>query len=186
MSSVSPTSTATTTWTVDPTHTSAEFSVRHLMISTVKGRFAAVSGTVTTDGTDLSKGTVAVDIEVASIDTREPQRDAHLKSADFFDAENHPKITFRSTAINRTSPDEDFTIVGDLTIRGTTREVTLAVTPEGAVKDPWGNDRIGFSATTKVKRSDYGLVWNLALETGGVVVGEEVKISLDVELIKQA
>jgi polyisoprenoid-binding protein YceI len=177
---------STATWNVDPSHTHAEFSVRHLMISTVKGRFAEVSGTVVTDAADPAKGKVDISINVASIDTREAQRDAHLRSADFFDVENHPTITFRSTRI--TAPDQDgaFTVAGELTIRGTTREVVLDVSSEGQVTDPWGGQRAGFSATTKIKRSDFGLTWNLALETGGVVVGDDIKISLDVELVKQA
>jgi polyisoprenoid-binding protein YceI len=126
-----------------------------------------------------------VTINVASIDTREAQRDAHLRSADFFDAENFPTLTFRGTRIAKGAGD-DLTVTGDLTIRGTTREVTLDVTAEGRVKDPWGGERLGYSAKGKIKRSDYGLTWNLALETGGVVVGDDIKIAIEVELVKQA
>ena len=173
----------TTTWKIDPAHTNVEFSVRHLMITTVKGRFTDVTGTVKTDDGDPAKGEVDITIAAASIDTREPQRDAHLRSADFFDAETFPTLTFRSKRIDRVR-GEDFMLVGDLTIRGVTREVALEVTSEGRVKDPWGGDRAGFSATTKIKRSDFGLTWNQLLEAGGVAVGDDVKINLDVELVK--
>ncbi len=172
-----------TVWKLDPAHTHAEFAVRHLMINTVRGRFVDVQGVVELDESDFTKSQVDITMAVASIDTREPQRDAHLRSADFFDAENFPQLTFRS---RRFLGNKDaFKIVGDLTIRGTTREVVLDVTSEGLVKDPWGSERAGFSATTKIKRSDFGLLWNQLLETGGVVVGEDVKISIETELIKQ-
>jgi polyisoprenoid-binding protein YceI len=174
---------STTTWKIDPAHTNVEFSVRHLMIATVKGRFTDVSGTVKIDEADLSRSEIDVTINVASIDTREQQRDAHLRSADFFDVEKYPTMTFRST---RVEPGQDgrLTVVGDLTIRGITKPVTLDVTSEGRAKDPWGGERAGFSATTRINRTDFGLTWNQALETGGVLVGDEVKISLDVELVK--
>jgi polyisoprenoid-binding protein YceI len=173
-----------TAWSVDPTHTNVEFSVRHLMIATVKGRFADVSGTVTTDDADPRNGSVDITIGVSSVDTREERRDAHLRSADFFDAEKFPAMTFRSTRIEPGS-DGALTLIGELTIRGVTKEVALAVASEGRAKDPWGGERAGFTATGKVKRGDFGLTWNQALETGGVVVGDEVKISLDVELLRQ-
>jgi polyisoprenoid-binding protein YceI len=173
-----------TTWSIDPAHSHVEFAVKHLMISTVKGRFGVVRGTIRTDDTDPAKGLAEIEIDVDSIDTREPQRDAHLKSADFFDAETFPKITFRTTRITDASGDQ-FKMTGDLTIHGVTREVTLDVTSEGRGKDPWGGERAGFSATTRIKRSDFGLTWNQALETGGFVVGDEVKIALDVEAVKQ-
>ena len=171
-------------WKIDTTHTHAEFAVRHLMISTVKGRFADVQGVVHIDESDFTKSDVQVTIGVASIDTREPQRDAHLRSADFFDVDNFPQLTFRSTRID--GKGEAFKVVGDLTIRGTTREVVLDVSTEGRTKDPWGGERVGFTAATKIKRTDYGLLWNQLLESGGVLVGEEVKISIDIELIKQS
>ena len=173
-----------TTWSIDPSHSHVEFAVRHLMISTVKGRFGIVRGTVRTDDADPAKGAVEIEIDVDSIDTREAQRDAHLRSADFFDAERFPKITFRSTRISDTSGDR-FTLTGDLAIHGVTREIALDVTSEGRGKDPWGGERAGFSATAKIKRSDFGLTWNQALETGGFVVGDDIKISLEVELVKQ-
>jgi polyisoprenoid-binding protein YceI len=184
MAIAAPTTTSPRTiWKLDPSHTNAEFAVRHLMINTVRGRFADVQGVVELDEADLAKSQVNVAIAAASIDTREPQRDAHLRSADFFDAEQFPQITFRSSRIHGTK--DAFKVVGDLTIRGTTREVVLDVTSEGLVKDPWGGERAGFSATTRITRSDFGLLWNQLLETGGVVVGEEVKISIETELLKQ-
>jgi polyisoprenoid-binding protein YceI len=185
MSLVSTPDTATTTWSIDPAHTNVGFGVRHLMISTVRGRFADVRGTVVSDGADPAKGKVDITIGVQSIDTREAQRDAHLRSADFFDAEHFPEITFRSTRIAAVAGDT-FTLVGDLTMRGVTREVALDVTSEGRGPDPWGGERAGFTATGKVRRSDFGLTWNVALETGGVVVGDEVKITIDAELVKKA
>jgi polyisoprenoid-binding protein YceI len=180
-----PSAAGTTTWAIDNSHTLVEFSVRHLMISTVKGRFGEVSGKVIANEADPAQSQIDVTINVASIDTREAQRDAHLRSADFFDAENFPTLTFRGTRIAKGAGD-DLTVTGDLTIRGTTREVTLDVTAEGRVKDPWGGERLGYSAKGKIKRSDYGLTWNLALETGGVVVGDDIKIAIEVELVKQA
>lgn len=173
-----------TTWKIDPVHTAVEFAVKHLMITTVKGRFNGVSGTVRTDDGDPAKGQVDVVIEAATIDTRESQRDAHLRSADFLDVETFPTLTFRSTRVLDAS-DGSFGLAGDLTIHGVTREVVLNVASEGRTKDPWGGERSGFAATGKIKRSDFGLTWNQALETGGFVVGDEVKISLEVELVKQ-
>lgn len=173
-----------TGWTIDPTHSHVEFGIRHLMISTVKGRFTDVKGTVKSDDSDPAQGEVDITIGVASIDTREAQRDAHLRSADFFDAERFPSITFRSRRIENAGKD-GFRLVGDLTIHGVAREVALDVASEGRVKDPWGNERAGFTATTKIKRSEFGLTWNQALETGGVLVGDDVKISIDVELVRQ-
>jgi len=172
-----------TVWDIDPAHTGVEFAVRHLMISTVKGRFAGVAGTVTT-GDDLTTAELDITIDAASIDTREPQRDAHLRSADFLEVEAFPSLTFKSRRVERLADDE-YRVTGDLTVRGVTREVTLDVTSYGSTADPWGHEKAGFSAATKIKRSDYGLTWNAALETGGVVVGDEVKIAIDVELTKR-
>jgi len=174
--------TGTTTWKIDPAHTHVEFAVKHMMISTVKGRFSEVSGEILLDEGTLPNSKVNIEVNVASIDTREAQRDTHLRSADFFDAEKFPKMVFRATAIE--GPLDEFKLTGDLTIHGVTRPVTLAVTHEGRGKDPWGGQRIGFSATGKIKRSDFGLTWNAALETGGFLVGDDVKISLDVEAVK--
>jgi polyisoprenoid-binding protein YceI len=174
-----------TTWNIDPAHTHAEFSVRHLMISTVKGRFGAIKGTVTGDASEPSSLVVDVTIDPATVDTREPQRDAHLRSADFFDVEKFPTLTFRSRRVEG-DVDGEFKVVGDLTIHGVTREVTLDVSSEGRVTDPWGGERAGFSAKGKIDRRDFGLLYNQALETGGVVVGHEIKIGIDVELVKAA
>ena len=179
------TSPSTATWTVDASHTEVGFAVRHLMISTVRGRFGAVTGTVVYNEADPSKSTVDVSVDITSIDTRTEARDNHLRSADFFDVENHPTMHFVGKRINGDINGE-FELVGDLTIRGVTRELTLDVSSEGRVRDPWGNDRVGYSAKGKIKRSDFGLVWNQALEAGGVAVGDEVKLSIDVELVQQA
>lgn len=173
-----------TTWTLDPAHTGVEFAVRHMMISSVKGHFTDVSGTVRLAGDDPTRGLVEVDVGIASVDTREPARDTHLRSADFFDAERFPRMTFRSRRVERLGGD-GLRITGDLTIRDVTREVVLEVTSEGRGKDPWGNERAGFTARGSLKRSAFGLTWNQVLETGGVLVGDEVKIGIDVELVKQ-
>ncbi len=173
----------TTTWTIDPAHSQIEFSVRHLMITNVKGRFAGVRGTVRLDEANPSAADVDVTIDVASIDTREPQRDAHLRSADFFDAEKFPAITFVAKGPIARSGRE-FTLPGELTIHGVTKSVALDVIEEGHGKDPWGGERRGFSAITKIKRSEFGLTWNQALEAGGVLVGDDVKIVLELELLK--
>ena len=178
------TATETTTWTVDPTHAEIGFAVKHLMISTVRGRFGTVEGKVVFNETDPSKSTIDVTVDIASIDTRQEMRDNHLRSPDFFDVENHPKMHFVSKRVVGDVGDE-FKVIADLTIRGTTREVTLDVSLTGRGNDPWGNERMGFEAKGKIRRSEFGLVWNQALEAGGVAVGDEVKISIDVELIKQ-
>lgn len=175
----------TTTWNIDPSHTGVEFSVRHLMIATVKGRFGDVSGTVELDPTDPTTARLDVTIGTASVDTRVADRDKHLRSADFFDVEKFPAMTYRSRKVERTGEGE-YRVLGDLTIKGVTREVPLAVEFLGETRDPWGNERIAASATGKINRHDFGLDWNAALETGGVLVGPEVKIALDVQLVKQA
>jgi polyisoprenoid-binding protein YceI len=182
MAIATPTATGVTTWKIDPAHTHVEFAVKHMMISTVKGRFSEVTGEIQLDEGTFPNSKVNIDVNVGSIDTREPQRDAHLRSGDFFDAEKFPTITFRVTAIE--GPLHEFKLTGDLTIRGVTRPITLDVTHEGRGKDPWGGERIGFAAAGKIKRSDFGLTWNAALETGGFLVGDDVKISLDVEAVK--
>jgi polyisoprenoid-binding protein YceI len=185
VTTATPTTTpARTTWTIDPAHSHVGFSVRHMMISTVKGRFGDVAGTITL-ADDISQSTVEAAIAVDSIDTREPQRDAHLRSADFFDAAQFPTITFKSRRVVPTGTGT-FAVTGDLTIKGVTREVVLEVIEEGRGKDPWGGERAGFTAHTAINRRDFGLTYNQVLETGGVLVGEEIKISLDIELIKQA
>ena len=171
------------TWQVDPTHTDVEFAVRHLMISTVKGRFSNVTGSASFNDSDPRSVALEVTIPVAAIDTGVEQRDNHLRSADFFDVANHAAITFKAKRIDGTI-GERFRLIGDLTIRGTTREVALDVTLEGEGKDPWGNQRRGYSATGKIDRRDFGLTWNQALETGGVAVGHDVKITIHVELMR--
>jgi polyisoprenoid-binding protein YceI len=174
---------ALTTWNIDPAHSNVEFAVRHLMITTVKGRFTDVRGTVSTTDSDPARGDIDVTIGTVSIDTREAQRDTHLRSADFFDVDKFPEIRFRSRRIEPVSGDW-YKVVGDLTIRDVTREVTLDTVAEGHGKDPWGGERAGYSATTKINRSAFGLTWNQLLEAGGVAVGDEIKISLDIELIQ--
>jgi polyisoprenoid-binding protein YceI len=169
-----------TNWQLDAAHTNVEFAVRHLMISTVKGRFGDVAGTLTLDPHDPAAGSVNVTLKTASIDTRQEQRDAHLRSPDFFEAEKYPEINFRSTRIDGDT-ESDFLVYGDLTIRDVTKPIVLSVTREGQGVDPWGGNRVGFSATGKIDRKAYGLTYNMALETGGVVVGDEIKISVDAE-----
>ncbi len=173
-----------TTWTIDPTHSNVEFAVRHMMIATVKGRFADVAGTLVLDEANPLRSRVEVRIQAASIDTRTEQRDQHLRSADFFDVERHPHITFESTRVEQAGDGYDVT--GPLTMHGVTRDVVLRAVEEGRTRDPWGHDRIAFSATAKLNRKDFGLGWNQLLETGGVVVGDDIRIALDVELVRQA
>jgi polyisoprenoid-binding protein YceI len=184
MSTVATPQTAVSTWNLDPAHSVAEFKVKHMMISNVKGQFAKVSGALTFDETDLTKSYVEASIEAASINTREDQRDNHLKSADFFHVEQHPTLSFKSTRITQ-ARDGELKVSGDLTIRGVTRTVVFtAEGPTAPAKDPWGNTRIGLSATTKINRKDFGLTWNAALEMGGILVGDEVTITLDVQFVK--
>ena len=171
-----------TTWKIDPSHTIVEFSAKHLMISTVKGRLTDIEGTIVADEDELTNSSVDVTLKAASIDTRTEQRDHHLRSPDFLHAEQFPVITFRSTKIE--GDREDFSLTGDLTIREVTKPITLKVTFEGQTKDPWGGERIGFSASGKIDRRDFGLTWNQLLETGGAVVGNEIKIAVEVEAIK--
>lgn len=172
-------------WNVDSDHSIASFSIRHLMISTVRGHFGSIRGQIQGDPNDLTTGSARLEIDVSSVDTRQPDRDNHLRSADFFDTERFPQMQFVSTAI-RSSGKNRYEVVGDLTIRGTTRSVTVAVESMGTAKDPWGGTRAGFSAQTSINRKDFGLVWNQVLETGGVMVGDEVKISVELETVLQA
>jgi len=175
-----------TPWQIDPAHSTAQFSVRHLMISNVKGEFSKVTGLANLNENDLTRSAVEVNVDTTTIDTREPQRDAHLRSADFFDVAHYPTMMFRSKRITPTGSGK-FKMTGGLTIRGVTREVTFDVEgPTSAIKDPWGNLRVGASATARINRKDFGLLWNAALEGGGVVVGDEVAIAIEVELVKQA
>ena len=167
-------------WTVDSAHSSVEFSVKHMMIAKVKGVFNEFSANIEADPTDLTTAKIDFTIDLASIDTRNSDRDAHLRSADFFDVENNPSMIFKSTKIENTG-DGEYNVTGDLSILGVSRSETFSVTFEGQGKDPWGNEKVGFSAEGKIKRSDYGLTWNAALETGGVLVGDVIKISLQIE-----
>lgn len=181
----STTATATqSTWAIDPAHSNVQFAVRHLMISTVRGRFFGVGGTITLDEQNLAGSSVVVEIDAATIDTREERRDTHLRSADFLDAARFPTNTFRSTRVEPRRGDA-FRIVGDLTIRGVTRQVVLEVEQTGRGRSPDGTEVIGFEATTKINRKDFGLTWNVALETGGVVVGDEIRITIDIEATRQ-
>ena len=177
---------AITTWNIDSTHSVVEFKVRHMMINNVKGQFTRVTGTLSLNEADLTQSSVEATIEIASIHTRDEGRDAHLKGAEFFDAEQFPTMHLKSTHIALKS-DGELVATGDLTIKGVTRSVQFAVDgPSAAAKDPWGNTRIGLSATTKINRKEFGLTWNAALEAGGLMVGEDVSITLDLELVKQA
>lgn len=175
---------AITTWNIDPVHTVAEFKVRHMMVSNVKGQFTAVKGILTLDETDVANSHVVASIDAASINTREPQRDAHLASPDFFDVPKFPTLSFKSTHITRAG-EAELEVAGELTIHGVTRKVVFAVEgPSAPTKDPWGGTRMGLSAVMKINRKDFGLTWNTALQTGGIVVGEEVTIMLEVEFVK--
>jgi len=176
--------TTTSTWKLDPVHSVAEFKVKHMMISNVKGQFTGISGVLTLDETDIANARVEAEIDASSINTRDAQRDAHLKSADFFDVGKFPTLSFRSTGVTRTK-DGELSVTGELTIHGVSREVVFKVEgPTAPCKDPWGNTRVGLSAVTKVNRKDFGLTWNAALETGGILVGDEVTITLDVQFVK--
>ena len=169
---------------IDPSHSSATFSIKHMMIAKVHGGFEKISGKLVFDASSPAKSEIEVSIETASINTREPARDTHLKSADFFDVEKYPTITFKSNLMEKAEGGAK--VVGDLTIHGVTKQVTLDMeSPTDEVKDPWGNMRIAVSGNTKIKRKDFGLTWNAALEAGGVLVGDEVSITLDVQFIKQ-
>ena len=178
-----PASAGTTTYQIDPRHSSAGFGVTHLMISTVRGEFHGVTGTVVVDDTDISKSSVNVTIDATTVDTREPDRDKHLKSEAFFDVAKYPTITFQSTKVERNS-DGNLKVTGDLTIRGVTKTAVLTATlPKTPIKDPWGLQRTAVSASTKINRQDFGVAWNQKLDSGGVVVGDDVNITLDVEMI---
>jgi polyisoprenoid-binding protein YceI len=172
----------TRTWNIDTTHSAVGFAVRHLMISKVRGQFDTWTGALHLDEDDQTRSSVEVEIDVGSIDTKEAKRDAHLRSADFFDAEHHPKMTFKSTKV-LTEGGKVARVIGDLTIRGTTREVTLEVEDLGRAKDPWGGERAAFEARTRINRRDFGLTWNVALETGGIMVGEKIDIAIEIEAV---
>jgi len=175
-----------TTWQIDPNHTTVEFAVKHMMFTTVRGRFKDVKGTVEADEDNPGQSTVSVEIAAASLDTGSADRDTHLRSPDFLDAEAHPTITFRSKRVEGAMKKEGdrFKVAGDLTIRGTTLEITLDCVYGGTGKDPWGGTRAGASATSKIDRRQWGLTWNQALETGGILVANEVKIEVEVQAVK--
>jgi polyisoprenoid-binding protein YceI len=176
--------TAATSWNIDPVHTTAEFKVRHMMITNVKGQFSAVTGVVEIDPEDVTNSRVEVSIDASSINTRDAQRDAHLKSPDFFDVEKFPTLSFASTRVTR-KDDGEPAVEGNLTIHGVTRKVVFEVEgPSQPARDPWGNVRIGWSARTKINRKDFGLNWNAALEAGGLLVGDEVTITLDAQAVQ--
>ena len=174
----------TTIWNIDPTHTVAEFKVRHMMISNVKGQFAKVTGALTLDDSNLANSHVEAIIDAGSIETRDAQRDAHLKSADFFDVEKFPSLMFKSTSISVVRPGE-LAVEGELTIRDITRTVLFDVEgPTPPAKEPWGNLRVAASATVKISRKEFGLVWNTTLENGGLLVGDEATVTLDVQFVR--
>jgi polyisoprenoid-binding protein YceI len=168
------------TWTIDVSHSSVHFSVRHMVFAKTRGQFTAWTATLEA-GSDLSNAKLSASIDAASINTGDPQRDGHLKAPDFLDAEKHTKITFDSTRVEQSGAN--YTVHGNLSIRGVTKEVALAVEETGRGKDPWGNQRVGFSAKTKIDRKDFGLVWNQVLEAGGVLVGETIEIEIEIEAI---
>ena len=174
-----------THWELDPAHSSAEFAVRHMMVATVKGAFKTLSGSVELDETNWEDSRLDATIDAASLDTGVADRDVHLKSADFFDVTQHPKISFRSTSIEPEAEDSG-KVHGDLTIHGVTKPVTLDVTYLGDIKDPWGNRRRGYSAETTLNRKDFGMTWNMVLDAGGVLVGDKIKVTLNIETVEKA
>jgi polyisoprenoid-binding protein YceI len=175
----------TKAWNIDVAHSSVAFSVRHMVISKVRGRFAKFSGRLELNDQDLTQSAVDIHIDASSIDTGVVERDGHLRSPDFFDVEKFPELTFKSKRVERLGEDR-YRVIGDLTIRGTSREVPLEVEAGGRVKDPWGNNRAGFTARTKIDRREFGLEWNNVIETGGLVVGDHVDIDIDVEGVQAA
>lgn len=178
-------STETSTWNIDPVHSTAQFKVKHMMISNVKGEFTKITGRLELNESNITESHVEAFIDATTINTREPDRDTHLKSAEFLDVAKFPNLSFKSTQISKKGEGE-LSVEGDLTMHGVTRKVVFVVEgPSAATKDPWGNTRIGLSATTRVNRKDFGLNWNSVLEAGGLLVGEEVAISLDVEFVKE-
>jgi polyisoprenoid-binding protein YceI len=175
---------AQNTWVLDPSHSEVQFKVKHMMISTVSGEFKQFDVKMSADGDDFTKANAQFTASVASIDTKNEQRDGHLKSPDFFDAEHHPEVTFESKAL-RKKGDEEYELTGDLTMRGVTKPITLKVENSGVIKDPYGNQRTGFEISGKINRKDFGLSWNALTEAGGMVVSEDVRVSANIELIKQ-
>jgi polyisoprenoid-binding protein YceI len=180
-----PAAAATSTWQIDPNHSAAQFAVRHLAISTVRGAFTKVNGTIQLDDKDISKSSVEVTIDADSVDTRVPNRDKDLRSDHFFDVQKYPAITFKSTKVEQAEPGK-LKVSGDLTIHGVTKQVVLDVEgPTAAVKDPWGNQRAAANAATKINRQDFGVKWNATMDGGGLVVGDDVAITIDVEMVQK-
>ena len=177
---------ATTNWVLDPTHSEVQFKIKHLMITNVTGSFSTFDATAATEGDDFSKAAISFKAQVDSISTNNQQRDTHLKSADFFEAEKYPEIIFKSTNSGGRDADGNFTLNGDLTIRDVTKNISLNVDFGGITKDPYGNTKAGFTLSGKINRKDFGLTWNAALETGGVMVSDEVRLSAEIQLVKQA
>jgi polyisoprenoid-binding protein YceI len=177
---------ANSTWQIDPAHSAAQFSIKHLAISTVRGGFSKVKGTVSLDDKDVSKSSVDVTIDVSSVDTREPKRDDDLRSDKFFDTAKYPTMAFKSTKVEQVSASK-LKVTGDLTLHGVTKEVVLDVEgPTAAIKDPWGNQRVAATATTKINRQDFGVKWNKTLDNGGMMLGDEVAVTLDIEMFQPA
>jgi len=180
-----PAAAATSNWQIDPHHSSAQFAVRHMAIATVRGAFSSVNGTIVLDDKDITKSTVDVVIDVTTVDTRDPGRDSDLRSEHFFDVAHFPTITFKSKKVEQLAPGK-LKVTGDLTIRGTTKEVVLDVDgPTAPIKDTWGNQRAAVAVTTKINRQDFGVKWNATLDNGGVVVADDVSINIDVEMVKK-
>ncbi|BCA79005.1 YceI family protein [Desulfuromonas sp. AOP6] len=183
---IAPSGAMATNWNIDPDHSAAHFKVRHMMIADVRGSFPDVQGVVVINDSDITRSTVDVTIKAASIHTGVEKRDAHLKSADFFEVETYPTLTFKSKRVQKVS-DNSLRVVGDLTLHGVTKEVELLVDgPSGEVKDPWGNLRKGARAATQINRKDFGIIWNATLDNGGLMIGDDVEIIIDLEFIKQA
>lgn len=172
-------------WVVDKSHSGVDFSVKHMMISNVKGSFNDFDASIEADPTDLTSAKIDFTVAIESIDTRNSDRDAHLRSADLFEIEKYPNITFKSTKIVKTD-DNEYDVTGDVTMHGVTRPETFSVTFVGQGKDPWGNEKVGFSAEGKIKRSDYGITYNAVLETGGVLIGDQVKLAIEIQALKEA
>ncbi len=175
---------ATTKWAIDPTHSEIGFKVKHMMFTNVSGKFETYDASITTEDDDFTKSVISFSADIASINTNNADRDNHLKSADFFDAENHPKLSFTSSSFTKID-DENYELTGELSMHGVTKTVKLATEFSGLMKDPWGNTKAGLNISGKINRKDWGLNWNSALETGGVLVSEEVKLNIEVQLLKQ-
>ncbi len=174
---------ATTKWSIDPTHSEVGFKVKHMMFTNVSGKFKTYDAEITTEDDDFTKSEISFSADINSIDTNNTDRDNHLKSADFFDAENHPKLTFKSSSLTKSG--DEYQLTGELTLHGITKTVKLDAEVSGLLKDPWGNTKVAMNISGKINRKDWGLNWNSALETGGVLVGEDVKLNIELQLLKQ-